>query len=56
MDGRSAVLARDTLYLPALAIGMRSYLVTGDQDLLGLKADLPILTAAEFLTKLRQGG
>jgi len=30
--------------------------VTGDQHLLGLEADLPILTPAEFLTKLCQGG
>jgi len=41
-------------YLLALAISRRSYLVTGDQHLLGLEADLPILTPAEFLTKLRQ--
>jgi uncharacterized protein len=42
--------------LVALAIGARSYLVTGEQHLLGLQADLPILTPAEFLTKLRQSG
>ena len=45
----------DDDYLLALAICARSYLVTGDQDLLGLRADLPILTPAEFLTKLHQG-
>ena len=45
----------DDDYLLALAISRRSYLVTGDQHLLGLEADLPILTPAEFLTKLRQG-
>jgi uncharacterized protein len=45
----------DDDYLLALAISARSYLVTGDQHLLGLEADLPILTPAEFLTKLRQG-
>ena len=46
----------DDDYLLALAISARSYLVTGEQHLLGLEADLPILTPAEFLTKLRQGG
>ena len=46
----------DDNYLLALAISARSYLVTGDQHLLGHKADLPILTPAEFLTKLRQRG
>ena len=45
----------DDDYLLAPAISARSYLVTGDQHLLGLEADLPILTPAEFLTKLRQG-
>jgi len=45
----------DDHYLLALAISRRSYLVTGDQHLLGLGGDLPILTPAEFLTKLRQG-
>lgn len=44
----------DDDYLLALAISRRSYLVTGDQHLLGLEADLPILTPAGFLTKLRQ--
>jgi uncharacterized protein len=45
----------DDDYLIAMAISARSYLVTGDQHLLRLEADLPILTPAEFLTKLRQG-
>jgi putative PIN family toxin of toxin-antitoxin system len=45
----------DDDYLIALAISARSYLVTGDQHLLGLEEDLPILTPAEFLTRLRQG-
>lgn len=31
-----------------------AFLVTGDQDLLGLRDDLPILTPAEFVTKLRE--
>jgi putative PIN family toxin of toxin-antitoxin system len=44
----------DDDYLLALAIGRRSYLVTGDKQLLGLEADLPIHTPAELLTKLRQ--
>lgn len=39
-------------YLLALAIGRRAYLVTGDQDLLVLSDDLPILTPAQFATKL----
>lgn len=46
----------DDDYLLALAVSARSYLVTGDQHLLGLEADLPILTPVEFLTNLRQGG
>jgi uncharacterized protein len=41
-------------YLLALAIRQRAFLVTGDQHLLGLHDDLPILTPAEFLTKLRE--
>jgi putative PIN family toxin of toxin-antitoxin system len=41
-------------YLLALAISRRAYLVTGDQDLLVLSADLPILTPAQFTTKLRE--
>ena len=43
----------DDDYLLVLAISARSYLVTGDQHLLGLEADLPIHTPAEFLTKLQ---
>jgi putative PIN family toxin of toxin-antitoxin system len=41
-------------YLLALAINRRAYLVTGDQDLLVLSNDLPILTPAQFATKLRE--
>jgi uncharacterized protein len=44
----------DDDYLLALAIDRRAFLVTGDQHLLGLRGDLPILTPAEFLTKLRE--
>jgi len=44
----------DDDYLLALAIRRRAFLVTGDQHLLGLRADLPILTPAEFVTKLRE--
>lgn len=44
----------DDDYLLALAISRRAFLVTGDQHLLGLRADLPILTPAEFVTKLRE--
>ncbi len=44
----------DDDYLLALAIGGRAFLVTGDQHLLGLREDLPILTPAEFVTKLRE--
>jgi uncharacterized protein len=43
-------------YLLALAISRRAFLVTGDQDLLGLPDDLPIITPAEFLTKLGERG
>ena len=39
-------------YLLALAIERRAYLITGDQDLLVLNADLPILTPAQFATQL----
>ena len=39
-------------YLLALAIDRRAYLVTGDQDLLVLSRDLPILTPTQFATKL----
>ena len=44
----------DDDYLLALAINRRAYLVTGDQDLLVLSDDLPILTPAHFATKLRE--
>jgi uncharacterized protein len=44
----------DDDYLLALAISRRAYLVTGDQDLLVLSKDLPILTPAQFATKLRE--
>jgi predicted nucleic acid-binding protein len=42
----------DDDYLLALAIDRRAYLVTGDQDLLVLNADLPILTPVQFAAKL----
>ena len=44
----------DDDYLLALAIDRRAYLVTGDKDLLVLSHDLPILTPAQFATKLRE--
>lgn len=44
----------DDDYLLTLAIDRRAYLVTGDQDLLVLSDDLPILAPAEFATMLRQ--
>ncbi len=44
----------DDDYLLALAIDRRAYLVTGDQDLLVLSNGLPILTPAQFATKLRE--
>jgi putative PIN family toxin of toxin-antitoxin system len=44
----------DDDYLLALAISRRAYLVTGDQDLLVLSSDLPILTPAQFVTTLRE--
>ena len=44
----------DDDYLLALAIDRRAYLVTGDQDLLVLSDDLPILTPAPFAATLRQ--
>jgi len=44
----------DDDYLLALAINHRAYLVTGDKDLLVLSGDLPILTPAQFATKLRE--
>jgi uncharacterized protein len=42
----------DDDYLLALAISRGAYLVTGDQDLLVLSKALPILTPAQFATKL----
>jgi predicted nucleic acid-binding protein len=42
--------------LLALAISRRAFLITGDQHLLGLREDLPILTPAEFVSKLRANG
>ena len=39
-------------YLLALAIDRRAYLVTGDQDLLVLDEELPILTPTQFLAEL----
>jgi putative PIN family toxin of toxin-antitoxin system len=44
----------DDDYLLSLAISRRAYLVTGDQDLLVLGGDLPILTPARFATELLQ--
>jgi uncharacterized protein len=44
----------DDDYLLALAINRRAYLVTDDQDLLVLSDDVPILTPAQILTKLRE--
>ena len=44
----------DDDYLLALAINRRAYLITGDEDLLVLSNDLPILTPAQFATKLRE--
>jgi uncharacterized protein len=41
-------------YLLSLASSRRAYLVTGDQDLLVLSNDLPILTPAQFASKLRE--
>ena len=46
----------DDDYLLALAISRRAFLVTGDQHLLGLREDLPILTPAEFVRKLGETG
>jgi hypothetical protein len=43
----------DDDYLLALAIQRRAYLVTSDQDLLVRSNDFPILTPAQFATKLR---
>ena len=44
----------DDDYLLALAIKRRAYLVTGDDDLLVLSHNLPILTPAQFAIKLRE--
>lgn len=44
----------DDDYLLALAISRSAYLVTGDQDLLVLGDDLPILTPAQFASELRK--
>jgi putative PIN family toxin of toxin-antitoxin system len=44
----------DDDYLLALAISRRAFLVTGDQHLLGLRDDLPILRPTEFLARLRE--
>jgi len=41
-------------YLLALAVSRRAFLVTGDQHLLGIRADLPILTPAEFVLELHR--
>jgi putative PIN family toxin of toxin-antitoxin system len=45
----------DDDYLLALAVSRRAFLVSGDQHLLGLRDDLPILRPAEFLGKLATG-
>jgi putative PIN family toxin of toxin-antitoxin system len=42
----------DDDYLLALAIAERAFLVTGDQHLLGLRDELPILPPAEFVKRL----
>jgi uncharacterized protein len=44
----------DDDYLVALAISRRAFLVTGDQDLLVLGDEHPILSPAQFTTKLRE--
>jgi putative PIN family toxin of toxin-antitoxin system len=44
----------DDNYLLALAINRRAFLVSGDQDLLALGDDFPILTPARFATMLRE--
>jgi putative PIN family toxin of toxin-antitoxin system len=46
----------DDDYLLALAISRRAFLVTVDRHLLGLREDLPILTPAQFVSKLRENG
>jgi predicted nucleic acid-binding protein len=56
MSSREPVGSRDLAddYLLALAISRRAYLMTGDQGLLVLSDDLPILTPAQFASKLRE--
>lgn len=44
----------DDDYLIALAVSRRAFLVTGDQHLLGLEGDLPIVAPAEFVRTLEQ--
>jgi len=44
----------DDDYLIALAIDQSAFLVSGDQHLLGLRADLPIHPPAQFLAQLRE--
>jgi putative PIN family toxin of toxin-antitoxin system len=44
----------DDDYLLALAIDRRAFLITGDQHLLGLRGDLPILPPLEFVARLRE--
>ncbi len=44
----------DDDYLLALAVDRHAYLITGDQDLLVLSDNLPILTPAQFATRLRE--
>ena len=46
----------DDDYLLALAISQRAFLVTGDQHLLGVGGDLPILPPAEVLRRLARDG
>lgn len=57
-EGPPPVSSRDPDddYLLALAITRRAYLVTGDQDLLVLSDELPIITPAQFVSKLRESG
>jgi predicted nucleic acid-binding protein len=43
----------DDDYLLALAISRRAFLVTGEQHLLVLGNDFPIVTPAQFAAKLR---
>ena len=43
----------DDDYLLALAVSRRAFLITGDQHLLGLRANLPILPPAQYLLELR---